>query len=93
MLRGEVIKATNDSIVPISLTRDEVLESRIKQFEKKDLELVMAKDNIEKSAERLVPIFKAEIVVREMKLNKKMPLWTNQEVAEFEYYFANKYII
>ena len=92
MLRGEVIKATNDNIVPIELTREEVLENRIKQFEKKDLELVMAKDNIENQARRLLPIFKAEIVVREMKLNKKMPMWTNQEVAEFEYYFANKYI-
>ena len=92
MHKGEVVRAVNDNIEPIPLTREEVLDTRIKNFEMKDLNIAMMEYSIVKEAEKLVPIFSAEVIVREMKLGKKIAMWSNEQYKEFEDYFANKYI-
>lgn len=92
MLKGEIIKAVNDNIEPIQLTYKEVLTTRIKNFEMKDLNIAMMEHNLEEEARRLIPIWNAELVVREMKLGKKLAMWSNDQYREFEDYFADKYI-
>lgn len=92
MYKGEVVKAVNGNIEPILLSRQEVLDTRIKNFEMKDLNIAMMEYSIVKEAERLAPIWSAEIIVREMKLGKKLAMWSNEQYKEFEDYFANKYI-
>lgn len=92
MYKGEVVKAVNGNIEPILLSRQEVLDTRIKNFEMKDLSIAMMEYSIAKEAEKLVPIFSAEVIVREMKLGKKLAMWSNEQYKEFEDYFANKYI-
>lgn len=92
MYKGEVVKAVNGNIEPILLTREEVLDTRIKNFEMKDLNIAMMEYSIAKEAERLAPIWSAEIIVKEMKLGKKIAMWSNEQYKEFEDYFANKYI-
>ena len=92
MYKGEVVKAVNGNIEPILLSRQEVLDTRIKNFEMKDLNIAMMEYSIAKEAEKLVPIFNAEVIVREIKLGKKLAMWSNEQYKEFEDYFANKYI-
>lgn len=92
MYKGEVIKAVNDNIEPILLTYEEVLATRVKNFEKTDLNVAMMHYETELEAERLLPIWKSELVVREVKLDKKYQMWTNEQYKEFEQYFADKYI-
>lgn len=92
MYKGEVVKAVNGNIEPILLSRQEVLDTRIKNFEMKDLNIAMMEYSIVKEAERLAPIWSAEVIVREMKLGKKLAMWSNEQYKEFEDYFANKYI-
>lgn len=92
MYKGEVVKAVNGNIELIQLSKEEVLKTRIKNFEMKDLNVAMMEYNLEKEAKSLVPLWNAELIVREIKLDKKYPLWSNEEYKEFEQYFADKYI-
>lgn len=87
-----VVKAINGNIEPISLTREEVLDNRIKHFESVNLDMIMTEFEIEREAEKWLPIWNAELIVREIKLGKKSTMWTDEQYEEFGYYFANKYI-
>ena len=88
----KVVRAINGNIEPILVSRQEVLDMRIKQFESVSLDMVMTDYDIEKMSEQFLPIWNAEIIVRENKLGKKLAMWTNEQYEEFGYYFANKYI-
>ena len=92
MFNSQLVKAINSNIEPVTLTRQEVLDTRIKNFELVDLNVLIAMQDIEIEAIKLQPIFQAEIIVREIKLNKKVQMWSNEEYKEFENYFASKYI-
>ena len=92
MFNSQLVKAINSNIEPILLTRQEVIDTRVKNFELVDLNVLIAMQDIEIEAIKLQPIFQAEIIVREIKLNKKIQMWSNEEYKEFENYFSSKYI-
>ena len=92
MFNSQLVKAINSNIEPVTLTRQEVIDTRIKNFELVDLNVLIAMQDIEIEAIKLQPIFQAELIVREIKLNKKVQMWSNEEYKEFENYFSSKYI-
>ena len=92
MTNRQVVNAINSNIEPIVLTRQQVIDTRIKNFELVDLNVLIAMNDIEIEAIKLQPIYQAEIIVREIKLNKKVQMWSNEEYKEFEDYFSSKYI-
>ena len=92
MFRSEVLVATNSNIIPINLTLAEAFATRLKRFEARTLKVAMQFEGIERQAKSLLPIFNAELRVREEKLNKKVQMWSKDEYKDFEDYFAYKYI-
>lgn len=92
MFKSEVKEAINGNIEPVLISYDEALKSRVDRFETKSLDVAMKMEDIENQAEKLVPIYQAELIVREKVLNKKVVMWSEEELNQFEYYFANKYI-
>ena len=92
MFRSEVLVATNSNIIPINLTLAEAFATRLKRFEARTLKVAMQFEGIERQAKALLPIFHAELMVREEKLNKKVQMWSKDEYKDFEDYFAYKYI-
>ena len=92
MFKSEILVATNSNIVPINLTLAEAFSTRLKRFEARTLKVAMQFEGIEKQAKALLPIFQAELMVREELLNKKAQMWSKDEYKDFEDYFAYKYI-
>ena len=92
MFKREVVRAINNNIVPINLTLAEAFETRLKRFEARTLKVAMQFEGIEKQAKALLPIFQAELMVREELLNKKAQMWSKDEYKDFKDYFTYKYI-
>ena len=92
MFRSEVLVATNSNIIPINLTLAEAFATRLKRFEARTLKVAMQFEGIEKQAKALLPIFQAELMVREELLNKKAQMWSKDEYKDFKDYFTYKYI-
>lgn len=92
MFRSEVLVATNSNIIPINLTLAEAFATRLKRFEARTLKVAMQFEGIERQAKSLLPIFQAELMVREELLNKKVQMWSKDEYKDFEDYFTYKYI-
>ena len=92
MLKGEIIKASNDDIQPIKLSVSEAFSSKIKRFEVRTLKMAMQLEEMEKQAKALLPIFQMELRAREELLNKKVQMWSDKEYKDFEDYFEYKYI-
>ena len=92
MLKGEIIKASNDDIQPIKLSIGEAFNARLKRFESRSLKIAMQFEEIENQAKALLPIFQMELSVREELLNKKVQMWSDKEYKDFEDYFEYKYI-
>ena len=92
MFKSEILVATNSNIVPINLTLAEAFDTRLKRFEARTLKVAMQFEGIERQAKALLPIFQAELMVREELLNKKAQMWSKDEYKDFKDYFTYKYI-
>nr|DAE54210.1 MAG TPA: hypothetical protein [Caudoviricetes sp.] len=92
MFKSEVARATNSNIEPVKITLAEAFNTRLKRFECRTLKVAMQFEEIEKQAKKLLPIFQAELEVREQILDKKVQMWSKEEYKDFEDYFTYKYV-